>query len=355
MAAPLAPVSSIALPLGSGCTAPGCGRPAPDAFVCTGCLEQLRRDCWAIAGHPAHRSGPIRPLDADAQHNLDAHSGLAEQLVVTMARQDAPGEHVGRGAPDPGLDPERADQPIASTALPFSPSAADMLAELRTVLNMWVRLLLDRRGLPGAEHPGRDVAELAWWLGRHRQSVAADPAGGRLVAEVAALVPRVTRVVSPRQWEYLGPCLHWHCEAGPDRCQVCADQPAGPAEHLYCEAGSAFVRCGVCGRSYDTRARRAWLLEQAEDQLVTAEFAADALPRYLSPELRWLLEPRRIRRWGEHGQITVHRPHPGERVLDALGRSQRAPSRYKVRELLDMVQREAERSPRRAAADRDRA
>lgn len=360
------------------CTAPRCGNPTTD-FVCPLCITQLRRDLWALAGHPGHRGGPIAPNAAEQRQQVDAHRGLVAELVVTMARQDdAPGGHTGSWMPDPDLEWERTDEPIASTALPYQPAAATMLAEIRGVLNMWVRVLLERRygteldalardvayrrsaGLGahgpwrrGPELPDPEPAELAWWLGRHRQTVACDPDGGRLVAEVGALVPRAAAVVSPRRWEYLGPCLHWHCEAGPHQCQLCADEKPGEAEHLYAPAGADWVSCRPCGRSYDVAVRRRWLLQQAEDQLVTAEFAADALPRYLSPDLGRLLEPRRIRRWAEHGRITVHRPHPGETVLDTLGRQRPAPVRYKVADLIEQVSRDAERPGRRSAAVRD--
>lgn len=367
------PSPATATTPGRTCTAPRCGQPTTD-FVCRSCLERLRKDLYELAGHPGHRPGVLAPTHAEQQRDIDAHSGLAEHLLVTMSRQAVVGDFLGH-QPDPGLDPERGDEPIATTAMPYQPAAGRLLGEMRTTLHMWVWALLQRRHGPeisglardasyrqraghgahgpwraGPELPADTITELAWWLGRHRQTVACDPDGGRLVAEIGALVPRASAVVFPRRYEYLGPCLHWHCEAGPHQCQVCADEKPGEPEHLYAPAGADWVTCRPCGRSYDVAVRRRWLLEQAEDQLVTAEFAADALPRYLTPELGRLVEPRRIRRWAEHGRITVHRPHPGETVLDALGRSIPAPVRYKVADLLEQVSRDAARLPRRAAA-----
>lgn len=357
------------------CTVARCGNPTPD-FVCRHCLEQLRTDLWAIAGHPGRRADVTAVALGLATDADDLH-GLADQLLVTMSRQDVVQDPLGHHVAEPDLEPERTDEPIATTALAYKPSAGDMHRELRTTLNMWVRVLLDRRygtqldGLArdgayrrrvgrgvhgpwraGPPMPSADIADMAWWLGRHREAVALDPDGGRLVAEVGALVPRAAAAVSPRQWEYMGPCLHWHCAEGPSRCQACAADEPPPAEHLYCVRGADWVSCRPCGRSYDVVERRRWLLEQAEDQLVTAEQAADALPRYLTPELGGLLRPRRIRHWGDNGLVTVHRPHPGERALDSLGRSVAAPVRYRVGDLLDAVRRDAERgvSRRRATA-----
>jgi hypothetical protein len=50
-----------------------------------------------------------------------------------------------------------------------------------------------------------------------------------------------------------------------------------------------------------------------------------------------LLEPRRIRRWAEQGRLTVHRPHPGEALVDGLGRPRLDLARYRVADLLRVV------------------
>lgn len=330
-------------PTGPICTAPGCGEPSPDAFVGRSCLEQLHRDLRAIAGRPVPRAAAhavALGLDtnaADARRGIaaDSRRGLAEQLLVTMTRQDVVEDR--GGVREPGLDPLPTDQPIAEVSLPYSPPAGDVLAELRVTLNMWVRLLIDRRGLPGAEHPGSDVVELARWLDRHRESVAADQAGGQLVAEVAQLVGRAQRVVFPRSTDCMGPCLHWHCAAGPDGCPECARRDIPEQTYLYVERGAPSVTCPVCGRSYDTVERRRWLLEQVEGMFVSAEDGARVVQTYLDVRV----SPRRINDWGQHGRLMRYEPHPGERELDSLGRVKRPGRpvfRYKVADLLRVLQ-----------------
>lgn len=321
------------------CTAPGCGEPSPDAFVGRSCLDQLHRDLRAIAGQPVRRaSAPAVALGletnaADSRRGqaADARRGLAEHLLITMTRQDVVEDRVG--VREPGLNPLPTDQPIAEVALPYAQPAGDVLADMQVTLNMWVRVLIDRRGLPGAEHPGADVVELALWLDRHRQSVAADQDGGQIVAEVGRLVGRAERVVFPRTEDCMGPCNHWHCETGPDGCVECRAREVPEPRYLYVERGAVTVTCPVCGRSYDTAERRRWLLEQAEALLMTAEDASWAVQAYLGTRL----SVRKIQDWGQHGRVARYVPHPGDRQLDRLGRPKPPGHRYKVSDLVAVL------------------
>jgi hypothetical protein len=347
------------------CTVGRCDHPSPDGFVCTTCIDRLHRDLRAIAGR-------------------DGELGLADELVVTMARQDAPGP--SHSIREPGLEPLASDQPIAETALPYCPAAGDVLREMHGVLSTWVRHVVElrygsalngavrdlayrRAAVPaalrdraGAVHgpwrrpvgpvlPADDPVELARWLALYRQTIAADPAGGELVDDVARVTARAATVVFPRDWEYMGSCGHCDCPTG--ACKVCQAPAHPPVEHLYVERGAAVVACPlpppVCGRSWRTDERRPWLFDQALDTLVTAELAESALPRYLEPELLRQLAARgkrltawQVRTWGREGRLVRHKPHPWEpELVDSMGRPVRA-HRYKVADVLQVLRQVAQ-------------
>jgi hypothetical protein len=336
------------------CTVARCDHPSPGGFVCPICIDRLQRDLRAIAGQ-------------------DGELGLADELVVTMARLDTPDDaHSVREA---GLEPLRTDQPIAETALPYRPAAGDVLRELHATLGTWVRHLVElrygtaldgaaqdlayrRAAGPGAHGPWRrpvgpvlpadDPAEMARWLVMYRQTIAADPAGGELVADVARVAVGAAAVVFPRDWEYMGSCGHCSCPAG--ACKVCQAAEFPAAEHLYVERGAVLVACPLptCGRSWRVEDRREWLGQQVQAQLVTAELAAAALPRYLEPELVQRLAARgkrltaqTIRAWGREGRLRRHTPHPWELQVDTMGRPVRA-DRYLVADVLSVLRQVAQ-------------
>lgn len=92
------------------CTA-GCGRPSPDAYLCTGCTSQLER---ILAELPAH---------------------LAE-LEVTLTRQ----ARTTRGG---GGKPTKA----AESPLPYDVAASDLADRVRNGLSTWIRHLTESRGV----------------------------------------------------------------------------------------------------------------------------------------------------------------------------------------------------------------
>ena len=106
---------------------------------------------------------------------------------------------------------------------------------------------------------------------------------------------------------------------------------AGPCDcghELYAQTGQPVVEC-VCGRRYEMRARREWLLAAAEDRLAPAPVIARAI--------NWLgekpLTPSLIRVWANRGRLLAkgHEPYGeegGERPL------------YRVGDVLDLLARD---------------
>lgn len=296
---------------GHSCTGDGCGRPAPDGFICRTCGDQLKVDLLALGG-------------------TATVPGLAVELLVTMARQDTPLDR--HGIREPGLDPDPTDQPIAEVALPFDPAAGEALAEARTLLGGHARRLLARGGLPGAAYPGDDVTDLARWLGHHRVTIFADPRAAAISADVARIVARARRIVFPQADQYMGPCGHCDCATG--SCERCADlQPT----QLYVEQGASHVTCPAprCGRTWRVEDRLDWLMTQADGQLVTATEASRALPGLVGEDLLGgrPLTADKIRGWARRGRITVYRPHPHDWTVDDAGHPVQPAPRFRVGDL----------------------
>lgn len=308
------------------CTAPGCGRPCPDAFLCRSHVDALRADLLAVPE-------------------------LHDDLLVTFARLDELELDVAT-VRDAGLDPHPLDEPIAETKLIYDPAAGDVMRALHVELHGWVRHLVEQRygadldlwsrerarAVAGELGPWRraprlpddDTAELARWLARHMESIRADEAAGELAASIGRLVPRAREIVCPPPLRYLG-----HCD-------VC-EAAAGVRVELRCERGASVVSCERCGDTWRVELLEELLLERARAQLVTATEASRALPELLEgvlPEGRQLTASM-IRNYGARGRIARHRT----RVRDSAG-AVVVETRYKVGDLLDLARkiREDDRS-----------
>jgi hypothetical protein len=96
-----------------------CGKPAPDATVCTSCETRL---AVALGDVPA----------------------LVDELDTTLARQGRGGKGVGYVHSSP------------TRPLPYDPKASDAAGHLKAVLVSWVRLVQeDRDGFEQAADPRR--------------------------------------------------------------------------------------------------------------------------------------------------------------------------------------------------------
>jgi hypothetical protein len=282
------------------CRTPSCRGPYPvaDAFVCTNCTAELRT---------ALRSIPE----------------IMAELLVNMTRQDV-------ADPQPG---GRSDEP----PLLYRPEATEAGRDLHAVLTTWTAHLLESRGLawedvlprkrpqgapygplrapvPGAytypppetatnpsnrrdaaRLPSGDTAELARWLDRHLETVRADEAGGELVDEVVDAVARCEHAIDRAPARiYLGAC----------GCST----PLEPQVDLYAHPDSAFVTCRACEAVYNVTERRAWLLEQSQGLLVTAELASRALPGLVGVTIT----PEIIRSLHRNHGLARHRPSAGD-------------------------------------------
>lgn len=251
-----------------------CTRPAPDVNLCSGCLDALRGELRAV-------------------------SWLVAQLEVTLTRQSREGDRNG---------PRSAERP-----LPFDWNASVDLESLRDGLAMWCRAIAERRHVDLDTTP--DAPGYARWLLRWSNELATHPDAGELHGDILALTKAARRTIDRHpERRYLGPCDIEGCSG-----------------ELYAPVHAETVACrgelddGTrCDAVYDIPARRAWLLEQASDQLRTA--------RQLAYELPWIagltITRERIGMWASRGKLTRYLPHAKDPDQAA---------RYRVGEVIEVA------------------
>lgn len=225
------------------------GRPAPDAGICRGCLDQL--------------VGILRTVPA-----------LVDDLEVTLSRQARVGTRNGPRA--------------SETPLPFHLRASVDLETLRDGLGMWAGVVATRRGV-SLDAPASAVGYAAW-LVRWSGEVAQHPDAAELHGDVLAMAEAARRTVDlPPTLHYCGPC---------DEC----------GEDLYVGQMAKVVTCRTegCKFSADVVERRAWLLEAAVDQLRTAAELSRELPWIGGV----VITRNAISQWAVRGKITKYLPHP---------------------------------------------
>lgn len=256
------------------CTLRGCHRPSADSQVCHGCVTRL------VA-------------------RLAKGRDLADDLTVTISRQD----RVGTGGRRSGDAP-----------LPYRPDAAEVYAELRNALSTWVR------DLWGGSHPIADtIGDMAEWLAQRGTLIRQHPAAAELVDELDTALDRAERIIdAPRATWPVGACGAGECTA-----------------QLYAHVDAHAVRCRECGTRHDVDSRRAWLVDEAQSELLTAAEMARALPTVAGVEVT----AERIRQWAHRG-----------RILSA-GQDQLGRPTYRVADVRDLATAEATRRANRQLAD----
>lgn len=211
------------------CTAPQCDNPTHDGHLCANCIGTLRRD-------------------------LDAVPWLVEDLMVTISRQDRLGDASGGRRTD--------ERP-----LPLRLNAVEAKRDMADTLHSWAAHVAGRRGIPAPPHK---ALEAAAFLARYTGEVQDDPRAGDLADEIGYAVLTAQRAVDkPLAHRFVGPC---------DRCGA----------DLYCHPRAKVVACPntpECDAEYNVEDRREWLLQKAEDQLLTAAELSRALPNLLQQPL----------------------------------------------------------------------
>jgi hypothetical protein len=200
---------------------PCCLRDQTQGLLCHGCTSTLERE---LADVPA----------------------IVAELDVSLSRQARIG-NAGRGG-------------LASEKDPWKQRVSIAAGALENVLTTWARDLSDEEWRPGiGAHPAHAAAS---YLLMSIDSIRKHPAADALHDEVTDAVRQARRDVDrPADRQYLGVCRH-EFEGVP-----CP-------EELWAQPWAEIVRCKTCGHDHDVSERRAWLLEQAEDMIVTVKEAS---------------------------------------------------------------------------------
>lgn len=263
------------------CARERCDRPVGDADVC-------------------------HPCGLDIEKALGDVTWLDEQLDIVLARQTSTGERVG------GTSAEK--------SLPYDPRASEARWVLSNTVTTWARVVEEES--PGAVLPTwAKLGTVAMWLGTYVEWLRHHPAAAEAFDEIDGAVAQARRLVDtkPERW-YAGPCGGLDGEA-------CGHD-------LYAKPNAARITCPMCGASYDSTARREWLIEAAHDHLATAA----EVSRLCMPLLGELVTTAMIRGYLHRGRIAQHgtaidgrgRTVPLYRVGDVIAAATTA--RFDVRE-----------------------
>lgn len=210
--------------MAASCPAVGCGTPT-DGPLCGRCAAAL----------------------ATALRALRGPTGLLAELDITRSRQDALVVDNGHSR--------------SVESLPYHPFAAQLADTAAATLTMWVRTIHDDHPQPVGPRGG--PADAAAWLADLPPGLlASHVAAGRLHADLTGLVDRIWRCIDrPPDLLYGGPC-----GTRDEHGVLCPG-------HLYARPGDDIARCPHCRTRHTIAERRAWMLDQAADQTVTAAVA----------------------------------------------------------------------------------
>ena len=275
------------------CLAPQCDNPPHDGFLCSSCVATLRRD-------------------------LSAVPYLLADLDITISKQDLLSDSEKRASSERPLPlrlgPMEAKRDLAETLANW---VQHLVAQHHAVPPYDILVVaphVNKRGALVEQRSDRQVLALAAWMVGHINYVQIDPEAGNLADEIGYAVITAQRAVDkPLQLVYAGPC---------DECTT----------DLYAHPRKAEVECRGCAAVYDIAARRGWLLEQAEGQLLTATEMSRALPGLLQKPLTASM----IRGLAHRGRLTQHPADP---------RRPREPL-YRVGQVIDVLTSMEEESGR---------
>lgn len=231
-----------------------------------------------------------------------------------------PGQRVKvRGAyqstPPPGFIPQR--DPIADTT-----------DYVDTIVVGWVRNLEDDR--PELTKVSGDTVRACGWLEAHIKTIATLEWAGEVVRELMDCERRLQRLIdrSDTGW-YAGMCgneigREWVGEG--DEAEVL---PVYCPRNLYGTAGTSWVRCPECGRTWDAGQRREAMIRDARDQNAPVSVIARAVVGLLDNEVSVQRLANRIDQWVSRGQLHSL----GVRVLED-GKPHRV---YRIGDVFDLL------------------
>jgi hypothetical protein len=244
-----------------------CSRPITyNAILCTNCGSRLEQ---ALAELPS----------------------LLDDLEVTRTRQNR------AGGANTGVLSRSYERP-----LPWSENASEAVEVIRLTLFGWCQILAaERDSYPTFNTPTSMSVHLLANINWLRHHEAADAALDEIIH---ATEYGTSKIDNPPTMLYAGPCDpdgQWHTnDLGAGGLWVLELQ--GPCStDLYAHEGKRDVTCPRCQLVWKVEDRRDQMLEQAEDQLVTAADLSRFLSAYGEP-----LTADRIYQWVKRGHLAAH-------------------------------------------------
>lgn len=262
----------------------GCGRPINDnALVC--------RTCWGYV-----------------ERGVGEAPALLGEIETTRTRQARTGDNGGRKS--------------AETPLPWLEAAATASDNLTASLTMWAQYVADDLSI-GTDYHHKPVEASRFILTRStylRHAEAAPQA--RLSLNAAVNQAHAVIDLGP-ELLYAGPCD----PAGEFHGGEFEEELRGPCKtDLYARADKAEVECNRCHLIWSVHDRREFLLESAEEQLVTASVLSRFLSAYGEPLTR-----DRIYQWANRGQLAKHGTNKAGDPLYKVGEAMTVLSRMNDR------------------------
>jgi hypothetical protein len=207
-------------------TCPVCEAQQDASLLCSACCDRLERELGDVAA-------------------------LVGELDITLSKQARIGV-----AGAPGLARERT---------PINVGAMQAADNLGNVLTTWARDL--GHGINGWWTPGNTCKVAAVMLLRDIPAIRRHAAVVELVDEISDAIHQARRAVDrPADRVYLGQCL---METPDDE-----GRPVTCLNELYARPQAREVQCKVCSAEHPVAERRAWLLQRAQDVILSVKDAS---------------------------------------------------------------------------------
>lgn len=244
------------------CTVPSCNNPSDGWFVCKSCGESL-----------------LRIL-------TDLYEWLLADLDLVVTGQTRYTLQKGKSA---------------ETPLMFNARAAEISGSLIIALDQSAAIIASANGW------SRDYStpdQCARWLRKSVSAIRLNVEGADIVETITNWYDEAIWVVDrPAQRHYLGDCT----------ATFVTDDGVVPCDkgRVYGKSKKPEARCDVCGTTYNADERRASLLSQLDDRIVTAaEFAH--LATYLGLPLGREQVRKRVNQWNHRKQVERRNPQDEE-------------------------------------------
>jgi len=256
-------------------------------------------------------------LCARCQHTLTV-ALVNVAAYFTDVQRIKPGERVKvrsayRSAPPPS------DQPAPDRI-------AEALDHVATIVFGWCRNLEDDR--PGIDLMPATTEARCDWLEHHTPTVLTLEWAGELLREIRDCERHLKRILdrSDTGW-YAGVCGN---EIGREVNEDGWTVEVLCERELYGTAGSSWITCPECGRTWDAGLRREHLMREARDQLAPVTVIARAVVGLLDTEQSVQKLANRIDQWVRRGRLL----DLGVRVIE--GKPCRV---YRIGDVFDLLER----------------